>query len=68
MGVIQYLIITSMVSVRNRLLPWRSWKSQIKIFDSFESNEHTIGIFIDLKRAFDTVNHSILLDKLQFYA
>ena len=38
-----------------------------KIFDSFEKNEFTIGIFIDLKKAFDTFNHSILLDKLNFY-
>ena len=38
-----------------------------KIFDSFEKNEFTIGIFIDLKKAFDTVNHSILLDKLNLY-
>ena len=38
-----------------------------KIFDSFEKNKFTIGIFIDLKKAFDTVNHSILLDKLNFY-
>ena len=38
-----------------------------KIFDSFEKNEFTVGIFIDLKNAFDTVNHSILLDKLNFY-
>ena len=38
-----------------------------KIFDSFEKNKFTIGIFIDLKKAFDAVNHSILLDKLHFY-
>ena len=38
-----------------------------KILDSFEKNEFTIGTFIDLKKAFDTVNHCILLDKLNFY-
>ena len=38
-----------------------------KIFDSFEKNKFTISIFIDLKKAFDTFNHSILLDKLHFY-
>ena len=35
-----------------------------KIFHSFEKNELTIGIFIDLKKAIDTFNHSILLDKI----
>ena len=38
-----------------------------KIFESFENNEYTIGIFIDLKKAFDTVDHSTLLSKLNFY-
>ena len=35
------------------------------IFDSFEKEQFTIGFFIDLSKAFDTVYHSILLKKLK---
>ena len=38
-----------------------------KLTKSIENNEITIGIFIDLAKAFDTVNHHILLAKLYHY-
>jgi len=38
-----------------------------RITDAIDSNKFSVGIFIDLSKAFDTINHKILLNKLEFY-
>ena len=37
------------------------------IKSSLDKNRFRCGIFIDLQKAFDTVNHNILLKKLEHY-
>ena len=38
-----------------------------KIKDSIEKKKYGCGIFVDIRKAFDTVNHTILLTKLEHY-
>ena len=37
------------------------------IAQNFDAGKFTLGVFIDLSKAFDTVDHQILLKKLKHY-
>ena len=38
-----------------------------KITQDLEQRRNTIAIFMDLSKAFDTLDHNILLEKLSYY-
>ena len=38
-----------------------------KVTNAVDQKKYTVGVFIDLKKAFDTIDHSLLLKKLEFY-
>ena len=38
-----------------------------KISCNFDGKKYTVGVFLDLSKAFDTIDHTILINKLQCY-
>ena len=38
-----------------------------QIREALDNNKFAVGIFVDVQKAFDTVNHTILLRKLEYY-
>jgi retron-type reverse transcriptase len=39
-----------------------------RIQQNLDKRVHTIGIFIDLTKAYDVLNHKLLLEKLSYYS
>ena len=44
-----------------------NYKLVDQILECFKYNKYTLGVFIDLSKAFNTVNHLIRLKKLELY-
>lgn len=71
--VIEYLLTNKFFSDRQfGFLPGRSTDGALlshltDVVSSLERNSVTVSLYLDISKAFDTVDHSILLDKLQKY-
>ena len=37
------------------------------LVDALDNGNYTVGLFLDFQKAFDTIDHGIVLDKLYFY-
>lgn len=48
-------------------MEWHIMESIEEITDAIDNKKHAIGVFMNLKKAFDTLNYNILFNKLEKY-
>jgi len=49
---------------RNLSTNYALYETTQYIYENLDNKQHVFGIFLDIKKAFDSVDHNILLDKL----
>ena len=66
-----YKYLTETNLLYSKQFEFQKWHSPEQLVEqinqSFEKNEFRLGVFIDLFKAFDTVEHQTLLKKLEYY-
>ena len=62
------ILSTSQYGFRTNMFTSRALIDLVEeISTSLDKKKYTLGVFIDFKKAFDTVNHSVLIEKLNHY-
>jgi len=59
-------ILINIPFVIHILQPWLFLKWLLKSSDAIDNKYYSIGVFIDLSKAFDTLDHTILIGKLEY--